>query len=157
MLVGASVRPFEPLPTEPASPLMRIFYRSSLPIPISLRFPKRGSMSISRFTALSVLLLCAALSVQVLSAQSQSVKAVPANSALAGSAPAAETAAPKLEHFDPNLIDKSLDPCNDFYKYACNKWITANPIPPDQVYWTTGSNLQLWNENLLRETLEAAS
>ena len=25
------------------------------------------------------------------------------------------------------------------------------------MYWTTGSGLQLWNENLLRETLEAAS
>ena len=65
--------------------------------------------------------------------------------------------APKLEHFDPNLIDKELSPCDDFYKYACNKWLTANPIPPDQVYWSTGSNLELWNETVLRETLEASS
>ena len=35
--------------------------------------------------------------------------------------------------------------------------MTANPIPPDQVFWSTGSGLELWNENLLRETLEAAS
>lgn len=70
---------------------------------------------------------------------------------------ATETAAPKLEHFDPNLIDQSLNPCEDFYKYACNKWLTANPIPADQVYWDTGSSLQLWNENVLRETLEASS
>src|SRR6202035_3872668 len=65
--------------------------------------------------------------------------------------------APKLEHFDPNLIDKELNPCDDFYKYSCNKWLTANPIPPDQVYWSTGSSLELWNENVLRETLEASS
>ena len=64
---------------------------------------------------------------------------------------------PKLEHFDPNLVDKSLDPCNDFYKYSCNKWLSANPIPADQVFWSTGSSLQLWNEGVLRETLEAAS
>jgi putative endopeptidase len=71
---------------------------------------------------------------------------------------AAETKpAPKLEHFDPNLVDQSLSACDDFYKYACNKWITANPIPADQVYWTTGSSLELWNENVLRETLEASS
>jgi predicted metalloendopeptidase len=63
----------------------------------------------------------------------------------------------KLEHFDPNLVDKTLDPCNDFYKYSCSKWLTANPIPADQVVWGTGSGLQLWNENLLRETLQAAS
>jgi putative endopeptidase len=68
-----------------------------------------------------------------------------------------ETSAPKLEHFDPNLVDKSLNPCDDFYNYACSKWMAANPIPADQVYWTTGSNLQLWNENLLRETMEANS
>jgi endothelin-converting enzyme/putative endopeptidase len=63
---------------------------------------------------------------------------------------------PKVEHFDPNLVDKSLDPCNDFYKYACNKWLTANPMPADQVFWSTGSGLQIWNESILRETLEAS-
>jgi putative endopeptidase len=70
---------------------------------------------------------------------------------------AAEGNAAKLEHFDPNLVDPALSPCDDFYKYSCNKWIKANPIPPDQVFWTTGSGLELWNENLLRETLEASS
>ena len=35
--------------------------------------------------------------------------------------------------------------------------VTGNPIPADQVYWSTGSGLEFWNENLLRETLEAAS
>ncbi|MGA7512415.1 MAG: M13 family metallopeptidase [Candidatus Sulfotelmatobacter sp.] len=70
---------------------------------------------------------------------------------------AAESTAPQLEHFDPNLVDRSLSPCDDFYKYACDKWLTANPIPADQVYWSTGSSLELWNENVLRETLEASS
>jgi putative endopeptidase len=65
--------------------------------------------------------------------------------------------APKLEHFDPNSIDKQLSPCDDFYKYTCTKWLTANPIPHDEVFWSTGSNLQLWNEALLRDTLEASS
>ncbi|MCU1300560.1 MAG: family peptidase [Candidatus Sulfotelmatobacter sp.] len=64
---------------------------------------------------------------------------------------------PKLEHFDPNLVDKQLSPCDDFYKYSCNKWLAANPVPPDQVFWSTGSTLELWNENVERETLEASS
>src|SRR5215467_4792180 len=68
-----------------------------------------------------------------------------------------QTSVPKLEHFDADLVDKTLDPCNDFYKYSCNKWLSANPIPADQVYWATGSGLELWNEGILRETLEAAS
>jgi putative endopeptidase len=78
--------------------------------------------------------------------------------------PAATTAAadeskdaPKLEHFDPNSVDKALNPCDDFYKYACSKWIAANPIPADQVYWSTGSGLDMWNDTVLRETLEASS
>jgi putative endopeptidase len=75
----------------------------------------------------------------------------------ATSGAAAETKAPQLEHFDPNLTDQTLSPCDDFYKYSCNKWLKANPIPADQVYWSTGSSLELWNENLLRETLEASS
>jgi putative endopeptidase len=64
--------------------------------------------------------------------------------------------APRLEHFDPNLVDKTLSPCDDFYKYACNKWLTANPIPHDEVFWGTGSDLELWSEAVLRDTMEAA-
>ncbi|MGA7695453.1 MAG: M13 family metallopeptidase [Candidatus Sulfotelmatobacter sp.] len=80
------------------------------------------------------------------------------NSAAGATAAADETKdAPKLSHFDPTLVDKTLNPCDDFYKYACNKWIAANPIPADQVYWSTGSGLELWNDTVLRETLEANS
>ncbi|HVR25819.1 MAG TPA: M13 family metallopeptidase [Candidatus Polarisedimenticolia bacterium] len=68
-----------------------------------------------------------------------------------------KTKVPKLDHFDPDLVDKTLNPCDDFYKYACNKWIAANPIPADQVYWSTGGGLEMWNDNVLRETLQAAS
>jgi putative endopeptidase len=63
---------------------------------------------------------------------------------------------PKLEHFDISQVDKTLDPCQDFYQYACSKWNAANPIPADQVAWGTGSGLQYWNENILREALEKA-
>jgi predicted metalloendopeptidase len=80
------------------------------------------------------------------------------DSAAGATAAADETKdAPKLSHFDPTLVDKTLNPCDDFYKYACNKWIAANPIPADQVYWSTGSGLELWNDTVLRETLEANS
>jgi endothelin-converting enzyme/putative endopeptidase len=69
----------------------------------------------------------------------------------------ASQSTPKLEHFDISQVDKSLDPCQDFYQYACSKWNTANPIPADQVAWGTGSGLQYWNENILREALEKAA
>ncbi len=68
-----------------------------------------------------------------------------------------EEEAPKLEHFDPNMADKSLDPCQDFYQFVCKKWNAENPIPPDQVAWGTGSGLRYWNENILRQAMEKAS
>src|SRR5712671_6905795 len=68
----------------------------------------------------------------------------------------ADSKAPKLEHFDPSLVDPALSPCDDFYTYACNNCLKANPIPPNQLFSSTCSTLDLWNENLLRETLEAS-
>jgi len=107
-------------------------------------------MSITRFFSAAVLTLTAsAVLAQTFPAQSARPKVVGGG--------ADQSSVPKLEHFDADLVDKTLDPCNDFYKYSCSKWLNANPIPADQVYWSTGSSLELWNEGVLRDTLEAAS
>jgi putative endopeptidase len=66
-------------------------------------------------------------------------------------------AMPKLERFSPDLADKSLDPCADFFKYACSKWINANPIPPDQTRWGTFDALAIWNTAAVHDTLEQAA
>ena len=43
---------------------------------------------------------------------------------------------PKASHsFDLNAIDKTADPCADFYQYACGNWLKTNPIPSDQSRW----------------------
>ena len=110
-------------------------------------------MTISRISAV----LAASLTMSAF-AQNISAQNIPAHAARATETSGADQAKEtKLEHFDPQLVDPSLDACNDFYKYSCNKWLSANPIPADQVFWSTGSGLELWNEGILRETLEAAS
>ena len=64
---------------------------------------------------------------------------------------------PDLERFTPAEADKSLDPCADFFQYACSKWLKANPIPADQAGWGTGNKLAIWNVAAVRNTLESAA
>ena len=65
--------------------------------------------------------------------------------------------APKLEKFDPALIDKDIDPCTDYFQYTCSKWNATHPISPDLPAHTTATPLLLWNQTILRETLEKAA
>jgi putative endopeptidase len=58
---------------------------------------------------------------------------------------------------DINSMDRQIDPCVDFFAYACGGWIKNNPIPPDQSSWDTYSKMQDENRARLRGILEEAS
>ena len=60
-------------------------------------------------------------------------------------------------NLDVGAIDKSADPCVDFYQYACGSWMKKNPIPPDQAMWGTFDELQEHNREVLRQILEEAA
>jgi putative endopeptidase len=70
---------------------------------------------------------------------------------------ASVSAPPKLERFEPSMLDKSKDPCVDFYAYACSKWQAEHPIPQDMASVGTWTPLYLWNQTILREALEKAA
>jgi putative endopeptidase len=66
-----------------------------------------------------------------------------------------------IEKHEPALdvtsMDRSIDPCVDFFAYSCGGWIKNNPIPADQSSWDTYSKMEDENRVRLRGILEAAA
>jgi putative endopeptidase len=58
---------------------------------------------------------------------------------------------------DLSAIDKTVDPCTDFYLYACGGWKKANPIPADQTRWGQFAVLSDRNNYLLYVDLKKAA
>ena len=58
---------------------------------------------------------------------------------------------------DVTAMDRTIDPCVDFFAYSCGGWIKNNPIPPDQASWDLYSKMADENKAQLRGILEAAS
>jgi putative endopeptidase len=68
------------------------------------------------------------------------------------------TAPAASKSFDPAAIDKTTDPCTDFYEYSCGNWVKSNPIPADQTRWARSfSVLGERNRYLLWQQLDAAA
>jgi predicted metalloendopeptidase len=56
-----------------------------------------------------------------------------------------------------SALDKTADPCVDFYQFACGGWLKSNPIPADQSIWSRFGELAERNRQELRGILETAA
>ncbi len=69
---------------------------------------------------------------------------------------------PYAPSLDVQSMDRSVQPCENFYRYACGTWIRNNPIPADQPRWdvygklTYENQLYLWGLLLQAGKTDAA-
>src|SRR5262249_30873584 len=64
---------------------------------------------------------------------------------------------PYTPSLDIPSMDRSVDPCVNFYRYSCSGWIRNNPIPPDQPRWNVYMKLHQDNQMFLWGILEEAA
>jgi putative endopeptidase len=65
--------------------------------------------------------------------------------------------APPEPRFSINYMDRSVDPSQDFYRYAVGTWVKENPVPADKSRYASFTELAERNWYLIHEILEDAA
>ncbi len=59
------------------------------------------------------------------------------------------SAMPYSPSLDLTSLDRTVDPCTDFYKFTCGGWQRNNPLPADQATWSVYAKLGDSNQQFL--------
>lgn len=77
--------------------------------------------------------------------------------AMASAGAAATTSGDANSGIDPNNLDRSVKPSDDFYRFVNGGWLATNPIPPSEPAWGSFGVLRLANQDKLQAILEEAA
>lgn len=58
---------------------------------------------------------------------------------------------------EQSALDRSIDPCVDFYQFTCGGWLAANQIPPDRTRWSRFHEVDERNKTAIKALLEEAA
>lgn len=58
---------------------------------------------------------------------------------------------------EESSLDRSVNPCDDFFRFAAGGWIAKNPIPGDYAKWGVWNSIEVRNFEVLRKIMEDAA
>ena len=101
----------------------------------------RRSLLAFTFVALPLAVLLAAAAGRIVRATSDDISQATRSAAPAG--------------IEIDALDRKIDPCTDFYQFACGGWIAKNPVPADRRSYGRFAEMLDRNFTVLRRILEA--
>ena len=58
---------------------------------------------------------------------------------------------------EASSLDRTADPCVDFYQFSCGGWLASTPLPADKARWSKRAEIDDKNRQLLRGMLDEAA